>query len=99
MKPTLINAVLSLCPDAEVVVRGDEVEWINPSVQPFTDKELADELKRLQKQYDANEYQRLRAQEYPDFKDYLDGVVKNDQNQIQQYIDACLAVKLKYPKP
>ena len=45
------------------------------------------------------EYQRLRAAEYPDFRDYLDGVVKGNQAQIQAYIDACLAVKAKYPKP
>lgn len=44
-------------------------------------------------------YAELRAMEYPDFRDYLDGVVKNDQEQIQAYIDACLAVKAKYPKP
>ena len=42
-------------------------------------------------------YQELRAAEYPDFRLYLDGVVKNDQQQIQDYIDACLAVKAKYP--
>jgi hypothetical protein len=45
-----------------------------------------------------NEYKYKRAREYPDFKDYLDGIVKNDQTQIQAYIDACLAVKEKYPK-
>lgn len=44
-------------------------------------------------------YTELRAAEYPDFRDYLDGVVKGDQAQIQKYIDACLAVKAKYPKP
>ena len=43
-------------------------------------------------------YSELRAAEYPDFKLYLDGVVKDDQAQIQSYIDACLAVKAKYPK-
>ena len=43
-------------------------------------------------------YQELRAAEYPDFRLYLDGVVKNDQQQIQDYIDACRAVKEKYPK-
>jgi len=47
----------------------------------------------------ANAYIEKRALEYPDFKDYLDGVVKGDQTQIQAYIDACLAVKAKYPKP
>lgn len=45
------------------------------------------------------EYQRLRAAEYPDFRDYLDGIVKGDQAQVQAYVDACLAVKAKYPKP
>lgn len=47
----------------------------------------------------TNEYKRQRAAEYPDFKDYLDGIVKGDQAQVQAYIDACLAVKAKYPKP
>jgi hypothetical protein len=47
---------------------------------------------------DPEQYKYLRDKEYPDFKDYLDGVVKNDQAQIQAYIDACLAVKTKYPK-
>lgn len=40
-----------------------------------------------------------RANEYPSMTDYLDGVVKGDDAQIQAYIDACLAVKAKYPKP
>jgi hypothetical protein len=47
---------------------------------------------------DPEAYKYKRAKEYPDFKDYLDGIVKNDQAQIQAYIDACLAVKEKYPK-
>jgi len=52
----------------------------------------------------ANEVERLnlikanRANEYPDFKDYLDGIVKGDQAQIDKYIADCLAVKAKYPK-
>jgi len=45
------------------------------------------------------EYQRQRATEYPSMADYLDGIVKGDTAQVQTYIDACLAVKLKYPKP
>jgi hypothetical protein len=43
-------------------------------------------------------YQVLRSAEYPDFRDYLDGIVKGDQDQIDTYIAACLAVKAKYPK-
>lgn len=44
-------------------------------------------------------YQRDRAAEYPSINDYIDGIVKGNQAQIQAYIDACLAVKAKYPKP
>ena len=43
-------------------------------------------------------YQQKRIAEYPPLMDYIDGVVKGDQAQIQAYIDACQAVKLKYPK-
>lgn len=57
------------------------------------------EISRLQAAYDAQAYARSRAAEYPDFKDYLDGVVKGDAAQIQAYVDACQAVKAKYPKP
>ena len=47
----------------------------------------------------AIQYQRDRAQAYPPITDYLDGVVKGDQAQIDAYIAACKAVKDKYPKP
>ena len=43
-------------------------------------------------------YAEKRAAEYPDFRDYLDGIVKGDQAQIDAYIAACEAVKAKYPK-
>ena len=52
----------------------------------------------LQAEYDSKEYQRDRAKEYPDFKEYLDGIVKGDQAQIDKYIADCLAIKTKYPK-
>lgn len=45
------------------------------------------------------QYQLDRAAEYPPITDYIDGIVKGDQSQVQAYIDACLAVKAKYPKP
>jgi len=47
---------------------------------------------------DPNAYKAKRAAEYPPMTDYLDGVVKGDQAQIDAYIAACLAVKTKYPK-
>ena len=50
-------------------------------------------------QIDPTLYQRQRVTEYPPMTDYIDGVVKGDQAQIDAYIAACLAVKAKYPKP
>lgn len=43
-------------------------------------------------------YKELRAREYPPRADYLDGIVKGDQAQVDKYIADCLAVKAKYPK-
>ena len=48
---------------------------------------------------DAHAYIAKRAAEYPPYTDYLDGIVKGDQEQIDAYIAACQAVKTKYPKP
>ena len=44
-------------------------------------------------------YDKKRLREYPLMSDYLDGIVKGDQDQIDKYIADCKAVKAKYPKP
>lgn len=43
-------------------------------------------------------YKEKRKAEYPPMSDYVDGVVKGDQAQINAYVAACLAIKAKYPK-
>lgn len=43
-------------------------------------------------------YADKRKEEYPPMADYLDAVVKGDIAAQKAYIDACIAVKLKYPK-
>ena len=43
-------------------------------------------------------YAKKRLLEYPPMVDYIDGVVKGDQAQIDKYIADCQAVKAKYPK-
>jgi len=53
----------------------------------------------VQAYIDANAYIAKRQKEYPPVTDYLDGVVKGNQAQIDAYIADCLAVKAKYPKP
>jgi len=72
---------------------------------PFTAEEEAhrdaEEAQAIAKQaaLATTAYQRQRAAEYPPMSDYLDGIVKGDTAQVQTYIDACLSVKAKYPKP
>jgi len=71
---------------------------------PFTEEEeaqwLLDQTAHALKQAELvkTQYQRDRAKEYPSITDYIDGIVKGNQAQVQTYIDACLAVKAKYPK-
>jgi len=63
-------------------------------------KEAADVITTQEKlaEFNALSYADKRLMEYPPVTDYLDGLVKGDTEQMQTYIDACLAVKAKYPK-
>jgi hypothetical protein len=97
----IVEALQSLKPNAQWTLTGDDysgLEWLDKEQTKPTEKQLATEAKKLQAAYDVLEYQRQRAPEYPPITDYLDGVVKGDQSQIEAYIAACLAVKEKYPK-
>jgi hypothetical protein len=88
--------------DNEVILQndgnGDYIKEWNLNIAQPTEAQLnaleaqANELERL------NLVKANRANEYPDFKEYLDGIVKGDDAQIQKYINDCLAVKAKYPK-
>lgn len=61
-------------------------------------KEVAYDKVAVQAYVDAHAYIAKRIAEYPAITDYIDGVVKGDQAQIDKYISDCLAVKAKYPK-
>jgi hypothetical protein len=95
------KAILSLRPNAQWTLNGgyySNLEWLDQSQTKPTEAEVNAEVARLQAEYDAKQYQRDRVAEYPDFRDYLDGIVKGDQAQVQAYIDACNAIKQKFPK-
>ena len=103
----IVKALQSLRPNSNWGLYGDTydgLQWLEKPVyeggqKKPTKAEVEAEVARLQKEWEDTEYQRLRAKEYPDVKEYLDGLVKGDTEQMQAYIDACLAVKAKYPKP
>ena len=62
---------------------------------PPTEAEIDAEFKRLQAEYDANEYQRSRALEYPSIPDQLDEIYHNGINAWKAVIKK---TKDKYPK-
>lgn len=98
----ITDALISLTPGAQWALTGDQYDglnWLDSTQKQPTQAVINKEVKRLQAEYDAAEYQRLRATEYPNINDYIDGVVKGDEEQIAAYVAACLAVKAKYPKP
>jgi hypothetical protein len=85
------DAIFKLYPQVTVIndvtaydTNGNKVEYDAVAVQQYVD---------------AHAYIAKRQAEYPNLLDYIDGVVKGDQAQIDAYIAACQAVKNKYPKP
>jgi hypothetical protein len=94
------KAILAINPTAQVSVNAEDINqitWLNGTT-PIPANEILAKQQELIAEYNSNQYQRDRSKEYPDFKDYLDGIVKSDQAQIDKYIADCLAVKAKYPK-
>jgi hypothetical protein len=77
-KPTLADAIISLIPNTSFSIVENDIIWIEPSSSPISRDEIDLELKKLEDEYNKNEYQRLRSLSYPSIYDYLDGVVKND---------------------
>jgi hypothetical protein len=75
-----------------VSIRGEVAYNINEQV-------VAYDLAAAETLVAANAYKELRAAAYPPFSDYLDGIVKGSAEQAQEYVDACLAVKERFPKP
>lgn len=43
-------------------------------------------------------YALLRKAEYPSVEEYMDALVKGDEEAMEVYKDKCLSVKVKYPK-
>jgi hypothetical protein len=96
----IAKAIKAINNSAEFSINADDINqitWHNGTT-PIPANQILAKQEELIAEYESNQYQRDRAKEYPDFKDYLDGIVKGDQAQIDKYIADCLAVKAKYPK-
>jgi hypothetical protein len=84
------NAIRAIYPQV-TLIRGNDAFDANGNPVAYDEAVV-------QAYIDASAYKAKRASEYPPITDYLDGVVKGDQTQIDKYIADCLAVKAKYPK-
>lgn len=106
----IVDALNSLVPGAIWGCSGNEyagLQWYeNPpeegGIRKPTEEEIQAEIIRLQSEYDLKEYQRLRAPEYPPKEDFIDAYYwsqRGDNTKMNEYLEKCDDVKIKYPKP
>ena len=96
----IIKAILKLNPTAEVSVSGDDINtitWEN-GTPPIPKELILAKVAELQSEYEANQYQRDRAKEYPSIQEQLDLQYWDKINGTNNWQDAINAVKAQYPK-
>jgi len=92
MTVKIANAILSINPNAEVVVRGDDID--NCTIQ--WDNNTAEISKAdIKAKMEAIEYIAKRQAEYPSMADQLDDIYHNG---VDAWKATIKAVKDKYPK-
>ena len=102
----ILEAILKINPNAEVTVRGNdintcEIEWHNGTT-PILKADIEAKMVEVQAEYDAKQYQRDRV--YPSIGDQLDMLwhsIDRDGELKSKYYDfyeAIKAVKVKNPK-
>lgn len=72
-----------------------DLEWLDANQIKPTESEINTEIARLQADYDATQYQRNRAAEYPSFADQFDLLYHGGYEAWKASIDA---IKTKFPK-
>ena len=97
MENSIIKSILKINPNAKVSVSANDVKQIDwhDGTTPIAEKDILAKEKELQAEYDANKYQRDRAEAYPSIADQLDDLYHNG---IDGWKKTIKAVKDKYPK-
>lgn len=104
MRIFISDALISLTPGAQFSIINEDystLQWLEPPEEEGgqtkpTKEEVITEMERLQAEYEYNEYQRLRAKEYPSFAEQFDLLYHGGYDVWKTEIDK---VKEKYPKP
>ena len=96
----IITAVRKINPNAELVVRDnniDTIEWHNGTT-PIPKADIEAKMVEVQAEYDNNQYQRDRATAYPTIQDQLDMQYWDNVNGTTTWEDAIAKVKADNPK-
>ena len=96
----IIKSILAINNKAEVTVNADDINqitWHNGTT-PIPANEILAKQQELIAEYEANQYQRDRAKEYPTIQEQLDMQYWDKINGTNNWQDAINAVKAKYPK-
>jgi len=96
----IIKSILAINPNAQVVVRGEDVntiEWHNGTT-PIPANEILAKQQELIAEYNSKQYQRDRAKDYPSIQEQLDMQYWDKINGTNKWQQAINAVKQKYPK-
>jgi hypothetical protein len=78
------DALQTLRPNAEWVLRGTELEWLDTEQTEPTEAEIQAEVIRLQAIYDSQEYSRSRQQEYPSIQECIHAILDDDLTALQE---------------
>jgi hypothetical protein len=100
----IIHAIHSLKPGASWYINGETYEglvWLEKPVSKGgqsmpTEEDINQEIQRLLEEYEYNQYQRDRKNEYPSIEDQLDLLYHQGYEGWKQEIDR---VKEMHPKP
>ena len=96
---TKSEAILSLNPKSEFVLTENELKWLSSDIKKPSDSEINAEINRLQTEYEANKYQRDRADAYPSIQEQLDMQYWDAVNGTKKWQEAVAKVKTNHPKP
>ena len=94
----ITKALKTLAPNAQWILRGDELEWLDETQTQPTDAEITAEISRLQAEYDSKQYARDRAEAYPSLTEQADMQFHDAVDGTSTWLDAISAVKLQFPK-
>ena len=94
----IATAILAIKSDAQVSVNAEDINqitWHDDNPTNITNQQILDKQVELKADYDAKQYQRDRAKEYPSIVDQLDDIYHNGINAWKATIKV---TKDKYPK-